>query len=177
MNYFKIYEHCAKTRRNRIISLSVQGNLVASGSWDKTVQVWNMETNENLWDFGYEFRVTCVKLQDNWLVSSATTQTGSKHEIRVCNVETGEELHRISEVSWCSNFDINPSMTVLAVACEKVILWDLKTATKIKEFNLLGDIFDLKFNPAGDKLIVGSRGGEVSIIELKFDFSNEDEES
>ena len=136
-----------------------------------------METNENLWDFGYEFRVTCVKLQDNWLVSSATTQTGSKHEIRVCNVETGEELHRISEVSWCSNFDINPSKAVLAVACEKVVLWDLKTATKIKEFNLLGDIFDLKFNPAGDKLIVGSRGGEVSIIELKFDSSNEDEKS
>ena len=136
-----------------------------------------METNEELWYFRYEFKVTCVKLQDNWLVSSAATQTGSKHEIRIWNVETGEELHRLSEVSRCSNFDIHPSKTILAVACNKVVLLDLKTATKIKEFNLLGNIFDLKFNPAGDKLIVGSRGGEVSTIELKFDSSNENEET
>ena len=42
---------------SRVTSVSVQGNLIASGSDDKLAQVWNMETQRKLWQFEHEDEV------------------------------------------------------------------------------------------------------------------------
>ena len=99
--------------------------------------------------------------------------------VRVLALQSGEELHCLEHPSECNNIDLSPNKSLLAVACDSaVVLWDIKNAVKIGQFDFgyestcifertLGHIYDVRFNPTGDKIIAGLNGGEVFIIELK----------
>ena len=148
----------------------MQENLLASGSFDKTVQVWNMQTNRKATQFQHEGGVNCVQLHDNLLVSCSWDNS-----TRIWDIKTGNQLHKLSHSSECHNFDLNASKTVLAVASDTaVVLWDFKKATKLKEFSLGNEICDVRFNPAGNTLVAALYGGEIFTLDLKFDFSNGD---
>ena len=145
-------------------SVSVQGNSLASGSYDKTVKVWNMETNREVTQFQHEDQVMCVKLHDNLLISASFDNS-----TRIWDIKTGNQLHKLSHSGECYNFDLNASKTVLAVACDtSVVLWDYKKATKIKEFKFGENIDDVRFNPAGNTIVAGLGGGEIFKIDVQF---------
>ena len=143
-------------------TVHVQDNLVISGSNDKTVQVWNMDIHRQLWEFDHEDRVSCLIVRENWVI------TCCGKSVRVLALESGAVLHCLDHPSSCSNADINPNKSILAVACySSVVLWDMKKQVKMKEFDLAPDIRALQFNPSGDKIIVGAYEGEVFKIEMK----------
>ena len=145
-------------------SVSAQGNLLASGSYDETVQLWNMQTNRKVMQFQHEDQAICVQLHDNLLISSSRDKS-----TRIWDIKTGNQLYKLSHSSQCNNFDLNASQTVLAVVCDTaVVLWDFKKATKIKEFKLGNTISDVRFNPAGDTLVAGVSDGRVFKIDLEF---------
>ena len=150
-------------------SVSVQGNSLASGSLDNTVQVWNMQTNRKVTQFQHENQAWCVQLYDNLLVSCSLDKS-----TRIRDIITGNELHNLSHSSSCLNFDLNPLQTVLAVACNTaVVLWDFKNGKKIKQFNLGKSIRDVRFNLAGNTLVAGLYDGRVFKIDLQFGPNNE----
>ena len=149
-------------------SVSAQGNLLASGSYDETVQLWNMQTNRKVQQFQHEDDVMCVQLHDNLVISSSMDKS-----VKIWDVSTGNVHQNLSHSNVCYNFDLNPDKTVLAVACATaVVLWDFKKAKMIKEFSLEKTIVDVRFNPAGDKLVAGSVNGSVFKIGLQFDSNN-----
>ena len=93
-----------------------------------------------------------------------TTQSEFWHS----NLESGEELHRLEHPGPCNNADLSPNKSILAVACySAVVLWDIKNVIKIEQFDLGSGINDVRFNPSGDKLVVGSFEGEVYRIQLQ----------
>ena len=156
---FKIYKH-----HRMAASVQVKNNLVISASFDKTVQVWNMERHEKLWEFDHGDKVWSLTLRDNQVI----TCCGDK-SVRVLALESGKELHRLEHPGACKNADLSPNQSLLAVACySAVILWDIREGkfNKIEQFDLGPKINDLRFNPTGDKIIVGSFGGEIYEIEL-----------
>ena len=147
---------------------------MASGSGDGTVQVWSMETNSKVWQFQHDQKVNCVQLQNKQVISCS--DDGST---RIWNLDTGIEIHRLAHESECNNFDLNSDQTLLAVASNgAVVLWDFKTATKIKEFKL-GETSpnDLRFNPAGDRLIVGLYDGRIFKIDLAYNTGDKNEKA
>ena len=146
---------------------------MASGSDDKTVQVWNMETNSKVWEFRHEDQVKCVQLHDKWLISSSFDKT-----TRIWNLETGQEIHRLVHEDPCTNFDLSPDKTILAVGCGSgVVLWDCRNAKKMKELELEREIADLRFNPAGDRIVVGASDGWIFKIDLAYEYKENNEES
>ena len=147
---------------------------MASGSADKSLQVWNMETNSKVWQFEHEDEVKCVQLHDRWLISS-----GDDKLTRIWNLDTGKEKHRLVHEHPCYNFDLSPNNTILAVGCDSgVVLWDFETATKIKELKLgESSTNDLRFNPTGDRLVVGLQDGQVFKIDLAYDCEDKTEKS
>ena len=172
-NYFKVYSHWDERNPafSDVYSVSVQGNLVASGSADKTVQVWNMETNSKIWQLQHEGAVYCVQLHDKQLISSS-----HDNSTRVWNLENGQEIHRLVH-EGPTNFDLSPDETILAVGfASGVVMWDFRNATKLKEFDLEREVADLRFNPAGDRLIVGASDGWIFKIDLAYEYGENNEE-
>ena len=147
---------------------------MASGSADKSLQVWNMETNSKVWQFEHEDEVKCVQLHDRWLISS-----GDDKLARIRNLDTGIEIHRLVHEDDCNNFDLSPNKTILAVGYDSgVVLWDFKNGTKIKELNLgESPTRDLRFNPTGDRLVVGLYDGRVFKIDLAYDCGDKTEKT
>ena len=151
-----------------MVCVSVKGNLLASGSKDKTVQVWDMETKTRVAQFQHENEVWCVQFHNNWLITCSLDKT-----VRIWDVEAQKEIHKLPHSTYCKNFDLSPDKTLLAVACDgSVVLWDFKNMARIKEFKFRKDICDARFNPAGNKLIVGALIGDVYKIDLAFDSKN-----
>ena len=139
----------------------MKGDLLASGSDDYSIQIWNMASGVRIAEFKHEDLVRCVEFHENWLISCSWDMS-----VRIWDVDNQKFVHQLDHSSWCRNFDISPNKLMLAVATDSgVVIWDLKKVTKIKEFEL-GDCMDVRFNHAGDRLIVGSFFGQVYKIDL-----------
>ena len=137
------------------------------------VQVWNMETHSKVWQFQHDRTVNCVQLQNKQLISCSDDEA-----TRIWDLDTGKEVRKLSHDGPCNNFDISPSKTILAVACGSgVVLWNFRLGTKMKEFKLGHKINDLRFNPAGNRIVAGSDDGRVFKIDLPDDYGDKDEES
>ena len=122
-----------------------------------------MQNHKQLWQFDHEEKFWGIILHDNQLIACCADKS-----VRVLAIEDGEELHRLEHPGPCYNADLSPNKSLLAVACgPAVVLWDMRKAVKVKEFDLGPSVHDLRFNPSGDKLIVGKSDGEIFKIEMK----------
>ena len=66
--------------------LIVHNNILYSGSWDKTIRAWNLDTNECITALqGHTHWVNCLIVHNNMLYSGSYDKT-----IRVWNLDTNE---------------------------------------------------------------------------------------
>ena len=145
-------------------SVQVKNNLLISSSFDKTVQVWNMERHEKLWELDHGEAVRCTVVRNDQVITCCHDKS-----VRVLALESGEELHRLDHPGPCFNADLSPNKSLLAVACGyAVVIWDIRKAVKLEQFDLGPITMDLRFNPTGDKIIVGLYDGQVFKIEINY---------
>ena len=146
---FMIYNH-----KEGITSVDVQNEIVASGSFDKTVQVWNMASMTKLFDGAHGTTVWCVKVIDEKVLSC-----GDKI-VRVWSL-AGRELYEFRHSNWCNNFDLNMDKTLLAVAhSDGLSIWNFSSRIKLKEIEI-NDVWDVRFNESGTKLVFGLYDGTI----------------
>ena len=170
-SYYQIYEHRREDCPCRLCSLSMKGDLLASGSEDFSVQVWNMASGVKVAEFRHDLWVYCVEFHENWLISCSEDRS-----VRIWDVDNQKLVHQLNLRSDCQNFDISPTKLMLAVATFNGLeIWDLKKTTKIIEFELELCCADVRFNPAGDQIILGMLEGQVYKIDLVFDSDDEDD--
>ena len=141
----------------------MKNNLIISGSHDETVQAWNMERHEKVWQSDHGDKIYSVILRDEQVITCCFDKA-----VRVFSLQSGKKLHRLEHPGPCYNADLSPNKILLAVACDSaVVLWDIRNTVKIEQFDLGSKIYDLRFNQSGDKLVVGLYEGEVYKIELQ----------
>ena len=149
----------------QVTSVSVQGDLIASGSQDESAQVWNMRTQQKLWHFRHDDEVNCVQLHENWLITCSDDKS-----TRIWDLGNGKLLHRLEQSNLCNNLDISPNKSLMAIATrDELVLLDLLKTKTIQKFNLGPRHNDVRFSPSGKRLVVGLSGGEVFKIDLVFD--------
>ncbi|GBG16208.1 WD repeat-containing protein pop2, partial [Hondaea fermentalgiana] len=81
--------HVLKGHPNWVNSVAIQGDTIVSGSWDKTVRIWNATSGEEqhvLKD--HSKPVTSVAIQGDIIVSGSEDKT-----VRIWNATSGEEQH------------------------------------------------------------------------------------
>ena len=140
--------------------MDIHNEILVSGSLDKKIQVWNLETNRKLFEVAHDSVVWSVKIVNERFLSC-----GDK-TVRIWSLKDGKLLHILSLSDWCHSFDLNSEKTLLAVAdATEVSIWDFSNLVKIKSIEL-SETYDVRFNEPGNKLIIGQNDGQVSIIDL-----------
>jgi WD40 repeat protein len=156
--------HCVKTLRGheawvRSIALSADGRLLASGSGDKTVKLWSVDTGQLLHTLkGHStwVRDVAISPDQRFIASVSNDKT-----IRLWRTQTGEPIQTLTgHGDWIRSVVFLPSDGLIATAGQdKVIhIWDLRRNQIIR--TLEGHehwVLCLVPHPNGKHLFSGSR--------------------
>jgi WD40 repeat protein len=177
------------------IAFSHDGTLLASGSPEKDVIVWEIESGSQLLkiegqreaDYGWGIQTITFSPDDNYLLAGSTDAA-----IQVWEVATGQEIvsFQVFVAGWAfyaTSLVFSPDSTQVVIAAPGSIaeLWDIETATHI--FDYIGHnngIGAMSFSSDGKLLVSGGddntvrvwdveSGRELSILEGHSDFVRE----
>ena len=146
------------------IAFSPDSQLLASGSWDRTVRLWSVNTGEMLDAFlGHENDVMTVAFSpNNRIIASG----GWDATIRLWDIGTGEQERVLTHRSAVSSVAFSPTGHMLAsgMADSTVLLWN--TTTWEIEKTLRGHSHTVDFvifSPDGTQLASSSRDKTVRL--------------
>ncbi|MCC5627699.1 caspase family protein [Nostoc sphaeroides CHAB 2801] len=153
------------------ISFSPDGKTIASGSWDKTIKLWNIESGESQTLSGHTDKVWRVRYSPtngNMIASASTDKT-----VRLWNAKSGEFLGELEgNTDIIIDLSFSPDSKKIATASFNgtIKIWD--TTTK-KELEILENpqgrngSYSVDFHPNGAKLaVVGYQDGSVKVWDL-----------
>lgn len=145
-------------------SISISGNLIASGSCDQFCTVWNISKKRRLYAVKNGGHVNQVQLFSpghsfDLMISS---YDGS---VKVC--KEGKVIQTLEHSNGCYRFQLNTEKTLLAVGYrDGLALWSTADWSKLAD-QKIGHIVDVHFNSTSSKVIAADRQGEVSVIDLE----------
>jgi WD40 repeat protein/energy-coupling factor transporter ATP-binding protein EcfA2 len=147
------------------VSFSPDGKTLATGSEDKTIKLWNVETGEEIGTLsGHNGSVYSVSFSSD----GKTLATGSEDKtIKLWNVETGEEIGTLSghngsvySVSFSSD-----GKTLATGSEDKTIkLWNVETGEEIGTLTRHpSSVYSVSFSSDGKTLATGSYDGTIKL--------------
>lgn len=81
-----------KGHTNGVMCLQFDDHILATGSYDSTIKIWDIETGEEIRTLrGHRSGIRCLQFDDNKLISGSLD-----HDLRVWNWHTGECLRTIT---------------------------------------------------------------------------------
>ena len=141
------------TNEVNTVAWSQQGEYVASGSGDNTVQVWNAVTGDNLYTYrGHTSFVHSV----TWAPSGKRIASGSLDKtVQVWDTLTGNHtfvynghIDYVDAVAW------SPDGTRIASGADSVQVWNATSGTRISTFsNQRSHVFSLAWSPDGTRIV------------------------
>lgn len=156
------------TRRVNAVAVTPDGKWVVSGSWDRTIKVWNLATGEqeNLLT-GHTNGINAVAITPNgeMLISGSIDKT-----LKVWNLKTGKQLFSFT--------DDNESVTSVAVTPngrrvifgsldETIKIWNLETKELVKLYGHTGWVTSVAVTPDGKLAISGSTDNSIKVWNLE----------
>jgi WD40 repeat protein len=149
------------------VAFSPDGQFLASGSSDFTVEGWNARTGESVGALaGNTGKVSSVTFSpDGELLASG----GFDKTVRVWKLPDGEPFHALDHSDWVFSVAFGPGSRILASggADKEIKLWNLKTGELLRV--LTGHshwVQSLAFGPDGRTLISGSADKTVKVWRL-----------
>jgi WD40 repeat protein len=151
----------------RSVSFNSDSSLVASGSYDKTVKIWNAKT-------GKEVPISLKHDESVISISFHPTDrnilvTGSKDGIiRIWDIEKGDIKHKLPKYSNINSVKFSPNGNMLAAAATTskdgkakgiVAIWkkDSEGWKHVKDLNVNGEIaWTIDFDKFSEKLVAGN---------------------
>ena len=155
---FQEYNHA-----NSVYSISISGQALASGSEDRSCQVWDIRERRHLYTIKQSLGVDEVQL----------FSTGSSYDLissgaSRMQVWKGDKLFQtLQHSNYTTRFHFNSDKSMLAVGnWNGVTVWSTADWKKLADLEI-GNIKDVNFNSASNKILATSYYGEVSIIDLE----------
>ncbi|KAF5347139.1 hypothetical protein D9757_015068 [Collybiopsis confluens] len=143
------------------VAVSPNGQQVVSGSNDKTVRIWNVQTGQQIGDplHGHTSEVTSVAFSpDGQQVVSGSYD----HTVRIWNVQTGQQIgdplyghtHYVTSVA----FSPDDQQVVSGSHDETVRIWNVQTGQQIGDplHGHTSEVTSVAFSPDGQQVVSGS---------------------
>ncbi|MEW6102997.1 MAG: pentapeptide repeat-containing protein, partial [bacterium] len=151
------------------IAISPDGNILASGSDDRTIRLWETETGRLIQRLeGHTSRVLSVAISPDggMLASGAYDNTICLWETR-----TGRLIQRLEgHTGWVRSVAFSPDGENLASGSNDrtICLWEIRTGRLIQTLEgHKGPIFSVAFSPDGGKLASGSDDRTICLWEIR----------
>lgn len=153
------------------VTFSPTGRFLASGSYDKTVQLWNIATGIDFLVLWHDDFVTSVAVSSNGAVLAAATRSGGFFlgEIKLWSVPGGWELLAIPYPSHIYCITFSPEGEVLASGSyyNTIRLWDVATGRSLRVWTGHTKwVVCIAFSPQGDLLVYGPFDGTVRLWDV-----------
>lgn len=152
------------------LAISPDGKIMASGSWDKTIKIWNLETAELIGTLtGHSDRVNSVAISSDgkMLVSGSSDET-----IKFWNLHSGDLLCTFPGHSMeVNSVAINPKRQVIAScggADNTIKLWNLRSGELLRTLRGHSDnVNAVVFSPDGKILASGSSDATSKVWDVE----------
>jgi eukaryotic-like serine/threonine-protein kinase len=150
------------TKNVRCVDFSPSEELMASGSEDQTVRLWNAGSGEVRTLGEHKYAVTCLRFSPD-----GRSLASAGGEMRLWNVSTGEVLFTFD--SNVSEIAFSPNGTLIAATCTDNVV-KLFDATSGKPLRTLRGHTDwvrcIEFSPDGTQLVSGSDDQTIKLWDL-----------
>ena len=149
------------------VCLSTDGHILASGSWDGTIKLWDVATGTLQRTLTSGYFLTGVRLSPDGrtLASAGSSEMGTG--IELWDVTTGTMRQELSPEGYPEvlSMDFSPDGQTLASSShsDTVRLWDVNTGTLLRTFNdepawqYSAHINSMRFSPDGQTLVSASQ--------------------
>jgi predicted amidohydrolase len=156
------------TSRVYSVAFSPDGRILASGSWDKTIKLWDVATGKELRTLkGHTDYVFSVAFSPDGRILAS----GSGDEtIKLWEVATGKELRTLKgHTNWVLSVAFSPDGKILASGSwdDTIKLWDVATGRELRTLSgHTDDVESVAFSPDGRTLASGSYDKTIKLWDV-----------
>jgi WD40 repeat protein len=150
------------------LAFTPDGLTLVSGSWDKTVKLWQMNTGQEIQTLtGHSEDLRCVVVSpDGQTIASC----GEDKVIKLWQLSTGQEIRTLTgSSSWVFCLVISPDGQILVSGSNDgtIKIWQLSTGKELRTLRgQLGSVFYLAISPDGQTLVSSSSSKTIKIWQL-----------
>jgi serine/threonine protein kinase len=147
----------------RTVAISPDGQLLASGSYDRTIKLWSLRTGEVLHTLiGHTNRVSCLAISpDGQILASGSYD----RTIKLWALPTGELLHTLTgHLERIRSVAFSPNSHILISSALQLKVWAVLTGKLLRTLGEHSDSSHLvTFSPDGQTCVSGSLDGTLDI--------------
>ena len=146
----------------RSVAFSPNGTMLASGSQDSTIKLWNVKKKENITTLeGHTHIVSTVAFSPD-----GTLLASGGRDIKLWDIVTRRNVATLSS-SWASSIAFSPDGTLLASGGIDVKLWDIATRRNVATLSgHTGGVYSVAYSPDGTTLASGAQDSTIKLWDV-----------